>query len=229
MSLLRMGNSDLRRDRIWTWSLPAWVITLPSGEKFNCCPAAGACANPCYARKGTYRFANVRAAHMRNLMMTLDDLPGWEEQMIAELRAKKFVGAYVRIHDAGDFYSDDYLAAWLRIAKATPETTFYAYTKEVERFKRMVEPNPLPNFVHIYSFGGRYDNLIEDDDRQADVFPTREALGDAGFVDQEESDLLAIHGPKKVGIVVNNHPGAVSALGGASFGDLQRIRHKLAP
>lgn len=229
MTLLRMGNSDLRRDRIWTWSIPAWVIELPNGKKFNCCPSAGSCAEPCYARKGTYRFRNVREAHVRNLMRTLEDLDGWEAEMIAELKAKKFVGAYVRIHDAGDFYSDEYLAAWLRIARATPQTTFYAYTKEVERFKRMVEPDPPENFVWIYSWGGRYDHLIEEDDRQADVFPTLEAMVEAGFVDQEASDLLAIHGPKKVGIVVNNHPGAVKALGGASFRRLQTLRHTVAP
>lgn len=220
-----MGNSDLRRDRIWTWSIPAWVVDLPSGKKFNCCPSAGACAEPCYARKGTYRFRNVRDAHMRNLMMTLDDLDGWADAMISELSAKKFVGAYVRIHDAGDFYSEDYLSAWLRIIRAIPETTFYAYTKEVAMFRRVVEPDPPENFKWIYSWGGRHDHLIRPEDRQADVFPTREALEAAGFTDQEDSDLLAIHGPHLVGIVVNNHPGAVRRLGGASFGRLQSGRH----
>lgn len=225
MTLLRMGNSDLKRDRIWTWSIPAWVVELPSGKKFNCCPSAGSCAEPCYARKGTYRFRNVREAHMRNLLMTIEDLPGWEASMVAELKRKKFGDAYVRIHDAGDFYSDEYLAAWLRIARATPGTTFYAYTKEVERFKRMVEPDPPENFRWIYSWGGKYDYLIEDDDRQADVFPSVEALEAAGFTDQEESDLLAIYGPHKVGIVVNNHPGAAKKLAGVSFGKLQKQRH----
>lgn len=220
-----MGNSDLRRDRIWTWSIPAWVVELPDGKKFNCCPSAGACADPCYARKGTYRFRNVRDAHMRNLMLTLDDLDGWKEQMIGELRAKKFDGAYVRIHDAGDFYSEAYLAAWLDIIRATPSTTFYAYTKEVGMFRRMVEVDPPANFKWIYSWGGRQDGLIRPEDRQADVFPTREALEAAGFSDQEDSDLLAIHGPHLVGIVVNNHPGAVRRLGDGSFGRLQSERH----
>jgi hypothetical protein len=222
--LLRMGNSDLRRDKIWTWSLPAYVIDLPDGRTFNACPAAGACAQPCYARKGTYRFSNVRAAHLRNLMFVLEDLSGWESQLRAELADARFVGAYVRIHDAGDFFSDEYLAAWLRVIKDHPGTHFYAYTKEVRRFKAL--PARPGNMTVIYSWGGRYDHMIEDTDRQADVFPTLAALEAAGFTDQADSDLLAIHGPHKVGIVVNNHPGAAAGLGGESFGGLQRARHR---
>lgn len=225
MPLLRMGNSDLRRDRIWTWSLPAWVVELPDGSKFNVCPSAGACSEPCYARKGTYRFRNVREAHMRNLLMVLDGLPEWEDAMTAELASKKFVGAYVRIHDAGDFFNLPYLEAWLRIMRRYPETTFYAYTKEVGRFKTTVEPNAPENFKWIYSWGGRQDYLIEDGDRQADVFPDYESLVAAGFQDQEDSDLLAITGHHKVGIVVNNHPGAVKGLSGSSFRGRQRERH----
>lgn len=212
-----MGNADLRRDRIWTWSLPAWVTTLSNGRKFNVCPSAKRCARLCYARKGTYRFRNVIAAHTRNLERVLYDLAGWEADMVAECRRAKMEGAHVRIHDGGDFFSEDYLLAWLRIARSAPLTTFYCYTKEVEMFKRLVEPNPPANFKWVYSFGGRWDHLITDDDRRADVFPSREALEEAGYYDQEDSDLLAIYGPKAVGIVVNNHPGAVNAMEGRSF------------
>jgi hypothetical protein len=220
VTLLTMNNRDLRRDRIWTWSLPAWVTTLSNGRKFNVCPSAMACAKLCYARKGTYRFKNVRAKHVRNLEMVLNDIDVWEEQMIREVLHKRMEGAHVRIHDGGDFFSEEYLRAWLRVMWAAPLTTFYAYTKEVEMFKRVVEGNAPPNFKWIYSRGGRWDDLIEDSDRQADVFPTSEALEAAGYEDQEDSDLLAIYGHHKVGIVVNNHPGAVNAMRGKSFGEM---------
>jgi hypothetical protein len=213
-----MGNADLRRDRIWTWSLPAWVTRLPDGRAVNVCPSAMKCSRLCYARKGTYRFRNVREAHQRNLMMVLDDLAGWESQMRSELSAKKFAGAYVRIHDGGDFFSREYLEAWLRIARVSPATTVYGYTKEVLMFREVVEPGPPMNFHWVYSYGGRWDHLIRDTDRRADVFPTREALEEAGYHDQEDSDLLAITGPLAVGIVVNNHPGAQKQMGGSSFG-----------
>ena len=146
--------------------------------------------------------------------------------MIEELKRPKFVGKYVRIHDGGDFFSEDYLRAWLRIIRTAPQTTFYCYTKEVKMFKAIVEPDPPPNFEWVYSFGGRQDNLVEEHDRQCDVFPTYEALEAAGFHDQADSDLLAILGPRKVGIVVNNHRGAVKGLAGMSFRERQAARHQ---
>lgn len=225
MTLLTNGNSDLRRDRIWTWTLPAWVVTLNDGTKFNTCPSAGECAPMCYARKGTYRFGNVRNAHMKNLMLVLDSLPSWEVAMSKELDNAKFRGAHVRIHDAGDFFSDTYLAAWLRIINDHPETIFYCYTKEVERFRRMVEPFVYNNFRHVYSYGGRQDSAIMVTDRRCDVFPSTDSLNDAGFNDQRESDLLAIYGPPEVGIVINNHPGAVKHMNGRSLSEMQKQRH----
>jgi hypothetical protein len=156
-----------------------------------------------------------------NLERVLDDMNQWTADMLDELAHRRFDGAYVRVHDGGDFFSEQYLRAWLTIMRARPKTEFYAYTKEVDLFKRVVEPDPPSNFRWIYSYGGRWDHLIEDDDRQADVFPTVEALEAAGFHDQEASDLLAITGPKKVGIVVNNHPGAVRAMNDMSFAAIQ--------
>jgi len=218
VSLLSRGNRDLARDGIWTWSLPAWVTTLSSGKKFNVCPSAMKCSRLCYARKGTYRFKNVRAKHVSNLEAVLDDVGLWAMAMKDEVSHKKFHGAHVRIHDGGDFFSEEYLLAWLGVIRSAPLTTFYCYTKEVEMFRRVVEPDPPDNFIWIFSYGGRWDHLITEDDRRADVFPTREALDASGFYDQEDSDLLAIYGPKAVGIVVNNHPGAVKGMGGESFG-----------
>ena len=212
-----MGNADLRRDRIWTWSLPAWVTRLPSGRAVNVCPSALACAKLCYARKGTYRFRNVREAHVRNLAFCMEHPDEWHTAMLRELQHPRFRGAHVRIHDGGDFFSGAYLLRWLDIARETPGTTFYCYTKEVPLFRLLVEPDPPANFRWVYSYGGRWDHLIRPDDRQADVFPSEEAMAAAGFTDQEDSDLLAIYGPHRVGIVINNHPGARRALGEDSF------------
>ena len=226
LPLLRKGNSDLKRDNIYVWSLPAWLITLANGKHFNTCPSAGVCAKACYARKGTYLFRNVRAAHTRNLEATLNDLEGWTQQMVKEVASPKFNGAYVRIHDGGDFYSADYLQAWLYIAQQTPNTTFYAYTKEVAMFKQIVEPNCPANFKYIYSYGGKDDHLITNTDRQCDVFPDEQSLINAGYVNQQDSDLQAITGHHKVGIVINNHAGAVKAMQGNSMREQQTKLHK---
>jgi hypothetical protein len=181
------------------------------------------CAQFCYARNGTYLFRNVKAAHARNLKLTLDDLPGFEEQMVAELQAKKFRGKYVRVHDSGDFYSDEYTQAWLRISARVPDVTFYAYTKEVTRFRRLVEGNATENFKWLFSLGGKEDHLVDrENDRHAEVFPTKEALEAAGYFDQEESDLLAVLAPtNKIGIVANNIPHFKKKMGNQTFGSAQ--------
>lgn len=157
--------------------------------------------------------------------MVLDDLPGWEEAMTAELGARRFVGAHVRIHDSGDFFSLPYLEAWLRIMPLYPATTFYAYTKEVAMFREVVEPDPPKNFRWVYSYGGRQDKAIPADARRADVFPDAESLEQAGFVDQGASDLLAIYGPEAVGIVANNHPGSRTKMQGRALSQMQSDRH----
>lgn len=247
-------NSELREIGVFNWSIPAWVVTLTDGRVFNACPSAGACADLCYARNGTYLFPAVRAAHVRNLEMILDDLDGWRETMILELGHKRYRpsgrsradvvpadvypdawtrrwidngGQAVRIHDAGDFFSDDYLRAWMTIARATPDVLFYAYTKEVSRFRRIVEPAPAPNFRWIYSLGGREDHLLDPDvDRHAEVFPDADAIEAAGYRSQEESDLYAVLLPTtRVGIPANNIRHFRKRQGEQTFGSLQAGRH----
>ncbi len=215
-------NSELRRIGVWNWSLPAWAGRLPDGRTYNTCPSAGVCRKACYALSGTYRFRNVKARHEQNLQYLLDDLPGWEQQMLAELEHPRFAGKWVRIHDAGDFFSDAYLLSWLHIALARPKTTFYAYTKEVERFRRLVEPAPPANFRWVYSLGGTQDGAVDEAvDRVADVFPDIDSMDAAGYADQSDSDLLAVLGPRLVGIPANNIPQFRRRQAGRRFRDWQ--------
>lgn len=248
MSLLRQ-NSELRGDRIWNWTIPAATTTLPDGRHINCCPMADGCVLLCYARTGTYRFSNVVAAHQQNLMRVLDDLDGWEKDMIEELRGPRFRpsrssrrlpfpldpwarswahagGAAVRIHDAGDFFSDAYTEAWLRIASATRDVLFYCYTKEVSRFRRLVEPVAPVNLRWIYSLGGKEDHLLDlKTERHADVFPTAEALDASGYTDQSASDLIAVLAPAvRIGIPANNHQHIRRRMGEQTFGTIQTRR-----
>ncbi|UJW32607.1 hypothetical protein L3Q67_02110 [Saccharothrix sp. AJ9571] len=204
----------MRAIGVWNWSLPALAARLPDGRTQVTCPAAGACARICYGRNGTYRFPVVQARHQANLAFVLDDLPGWERAMIRELSERRFGGRFVRVHDVGDFFSDAYTLAWCRVMHASPATTFYAYTKEVRRFKRLIEPDPPPNFLWVYSYSGREDSFIDPDrDRVADVFPDEDAIAAAGWSSQEASDLLAVLGPRLVGVPANRIPQFLTRLG----------------
>lgn len=215
-------NSEMRRIGVWNWTLPAWAVRLPDGRTANACPSAGVCAQACYARHGSYTWPQVKAKHYKNLAYVLDDLTGWEEAMLAELSAPKLRGGWVRIHDSGDFFSDAYLAAWLRIMRARPEVSFYAYTKEVSRFRRLVEPDPPENFWWVFSLGGTQDHLLDmERDRVADVFPDEAAIDAAGWASQEANDLLAVLGPRLVGVPANRIPAAVRRMAGRRFSEWQ--------
>ncbi|MEJ3741811.1 hypothetical protein WEI85_00715 [Actinomycetes bacterium KLBMP 9797] len=215
-------NREMKAIGVWNWTLPAWAGRLADGRTYNTCPSAGICARVCYARQGTYLWPVVLRRHQANLAFVLDDLPGWETAMLAELGAAKFRGAWIRIHDSGDFFNDDYLNAWLRICAARPDVNFYAYTKEVSRFRRLVEPNPPTNFLWVYSYGGTQDRALNADaDRVADVFPDEAAITAAGWSSQEASDLLAVLGPKLVGIPANRIPHFLRRLGGRRFSQWQ--------
>lgn len=221
-------NSDLRRQGIWNWSLPAWAGTLPDGRNYNTCPSAGVCAPLCFARQGAYRFPNVKARHEANLMMVLDDLPGWEAQMTAEVQHRRYQDRWVRVHDAGDFHSREYTEAWLRIMRAAPRVRFYAYTKSVSLFRDVVEPDPPENFRWVYSLGGREDHLIDlGSERHVDVFPDEETLAEAGYASRgqaEEGCLVSVLGPQKVGIAANNIRHLKKRQGPHRFSELQRAQ-----
>ncbi|NBO34621.1 MAG: hypothetical protein EBU89_01600 [Actinobacteria bacterium] len=219
-------NSELRPDGIYNWSIPALAAKLSNGKNIKTCPNAGACANVCYARNGTYNFSNVKARHTANLEYVINDPQGWFAQMLEEVNHPRMRGKYVRIHDSGDFFSEDYLLLWLKIALLTPDVTFYCYTKEVSMFKRIVEYDCPKNFRYLYSLGGREDYLIDLElDRHADVFPDDAAILEAGYANQDASDLLAITlTSNKIGIPQNNIPQFRKRLAGRTFGEVQKER-----
>ncbi|GAA4626850.1 hypothetical protein GCM10023196_036780 [Actinoallomurus vinaceus] len=220
-------NRELAGIKVWNWSLPALAARLRDGSTVRTCPAAGVCAQVCYARQGTYRFPSVQARHLANLEYVLADLDGWRRQMTDELHEMRFQGgdAWVRIHDSGDFFSDEYLLAWLRVMASARHVRFYAYTKEIARFKKLVEPDPPKTFRWVYSLGGTEDHLVDlEADRVADVFPDAESIEAAGWHSQDRSDLLAVYGPTPVGIPANNIPQARHRQGDRTLGQWQAER-----
>lgn len=102
----------------------------------NTCPGAGACQKYCYAKKGNYILFKAnweKAAKTLNLLV--NDPAGFESMMCRELAkeeakwTKQGFDLSVRWHDAGDFFSDQYLELAYSIAKKFPNIRFYCYTK----------------------------------------------------------------------------------------------------
>lgn len=100
------------------------------------CPGAGACKVYCYAKKGGYvQWKASSLSQTRQLNFLLNDPSGYKAKLESELSAsvskfgKKGTKVVVRWHDAGDFFSPDYLDLAYGVAKDFPNIEFYAYTK----------------------------------------------------------------------------------------------------
>jgi hypothetical protein len=94
--------------------------------------------------------------------------------------------------------------------------------------KHVTESACPPNFKYLFSMGGKEDHLIDlENDRHAEVFKDDAAILDAGYGNQDASDLLAITLPtNKIGIPANNIKHFNKKMAGRTFGELQRERRE---
>jgi hypothetical protein len=102
----------------------------------NTCPGAGSCKVDCFAMKGgKVQFKNAWQSDGRILTYLLNDPDGFFNQLSAEISKEEALGkkggytVTIRWHDAGDFFSPEYLDMALKMAAKHPDTKFYAYTK----------------------------------------------------------------------------------------------------
>lgn len=102
----------------------------------NTCPGAGSCKVDCFAMKGgKVQFEGPWLSDGRILTYLLNDPQGFFSQLSAEIAKEEKAGAKggyrvtIRWHDAGDFFSPEYVDMAFKLAKAHPNVQFYAYTK----------------------------------------------------------------------------------------------------
>lgn len=122
-----------------TLSIPTW--NLPATRT---CPARTAwCAEHCYACKGQFLYPSVQASHDARWRLTAD-LDRWVDLMITACAHRRIV----RIHSSGDFYSLDYLRAWIDVARNVPRCRFIVYTRVWQLWPDALrELDALPNVV----------------------------------------------------------------------------------
>jgi hypothetical protein len=102
----------------------------------NTCPGAGSCKVDCFAMKGgKIQFKAAWQSDGRILTYLLNDPDGFFNQLSAEITKEEKLGdkggyeVTIRWHDAGDFFSPEYLDMALKMAEKHPGVKFYAYTK----------------------------------------------------------------------------------------------------
>jgi len=102
--------------------VPVPIFSLP--PVITCIGATESCKRICYGKK-SWIYPAVRKRRMENYNDS--QKPDFVDKIIAEMKKHKF--DKFRIHETGDFYSQEYLDKWIEIVKAFPEVRFLAYTK----------------------------------------------------------------------------------------------------
>ena len=187
MPQLLTQNTKLRKTskaiglKVMNFGIPAFE----DSEGRRTCPFAGSCADFCYAQKGAYVWSNVAPAFKWRYDQTKSAT--FVDDMVSEIVRKK--ADMVRVHDSGDYYSNEYIDKWMAIAEALPHVRFYSYTKSVPLFLSRVWPD---NFDIIFSEGGTKDDLIDyDKHRHCRIFDSYEAMAQADYVNAMDSDVMA--------------------------------------
>ena len=112
-------------------------ISIPSNKKLagipsfslpvgSTCPGKTQhCKKYCYAKKGNFRFRDVKLSHRRNMAAVKRvDFVDRITKAITKSGAKEF-----RLHPAGDFFAAWYVRKWIQIVKQCPSVQFWAYTR----------------------------------------------------------------------------------------------------
>ena len=87
------------------------------------------CAGTCYARKASRQYATAYIHRLFYSYLACNNLSLLKAFIMEDLQhLPKYVDC-IRIHEAGDFVSQDYVNMWRDIAASRPDITFYFYTK----------------------------------------------------------------------------------------------------
>jgi hypothetical protein len=228
MKLLKFstGNGKLK-DRL--------IFSLPAGHS---CPHAGVCKTladrvtglitdlpqytnteadefRCFAAMAEVR-PNVRQARWYNWDLIREALYSNGNQTIT-LRdlldlslTTQPAKELVRVHESGDFWTENYMRAWLMVATQRPHQKFYAFTKSLGMWYNL--RNEIPsNFYLTASHGGTLDYLIPKYEdvfqRVAYVVYTEEEAATRGLeIDHDDSHCLGnkpfallVHGSQRAG------------------------------
>ena len=202
------------------------LFSLPAGKT---CPGASLCKSfvvqskdgkrniqdgkdtvfRCFAASQEAQYDGAFASRAKNLKLlvdaeTTDEMADLINSSLHKHRRK--TEKIVRIHPSGDFFSRDYLLAWIKVAERNPGIKFYCYSKSLYYF---IETDLPDNFYLTASKGGVFDHLIDEGffSRYAVVVKTEEEAAEAGLeIDHDDSHCfgdkpfaLLVHGTQPKG------------------------------
>jgi hypothetical protein len=159
----------------------------------NTCPGAGSCKVDCFAMKGgKVQFKNAWLSDGKILTYLLNDPNGFFNQLSKEISKEEKLGdkggytVTIRWHDAGDFFSPEYLDMALKIAETHPGVKFYAYTK----MANAALANKPGNFIINWSEGAHtsQEKQVKQDDPELEKTKNSRIVPEKLFYDLLKKD-----------------------------------------
>lgn len=172
----------------------------------------------CYAASTEMIWPNVRKQRWRNfdlLRHFKGDIYGMANLILRSLTYYEDNNPPIklfRIHESGDFFSQEYFDAWLKVAKERPHILFYAYTKSLPFWAARKDKIPK-NFRLIASEGGTMDELINKEQfrRVVIVKDKGEAIRRRLHIDS--NDFLAAFGDEDFALLLHGVQSKESGTG----------------
>lgn len=212
----------------------------------------------CYAASEEARYPNVRDARWHNfdLLKNTAKQAGKDEQAQVRAMAQLLVGSLparkspfdgisvggrtykhiVRVHSAGDYFSQVYFDAWVLACQKRPDVLAYGYTKSLPYWVARLGVMPQ-NLVLTASLGGRYDAMIRENGlRSARVVFTEQEAADLGLeIDHDDSHAmrrggdfaLIIHGAQPAKSPAAKAVAALRAGGDFGYGKIANKRRRV--
>lgn len=232
------GNAKLSKN-IYTFSLPAgWscpganickskthlidgVRTVKDGK---------ACQFRCYAASQEALFENVHLARQHNFSL----LRGKRVKAATDIIQHSLPSSakIIRLHVSGDFFSQSYFDAWLRVARNNPNMLFYTYTKSLPFWVNRLGQIPR-NFILTASRGGKHDKLIDKhnlrcatvvySEEEAERFGLPIDHDDSHAMKQGSSFALLLHGVQPKNSEASKALAKLKKAGKGGYGPKQKV------
>ena len=234
-TLLKFGEPNAKlKKMLKKLSLKLKTFTLPAGHT---CPGAMDCLSRadretgkikdgpntlfrCFAASAEAVYPSLRKMVWHNFELIKATLKNGVDacaDLICESLPKKF--DVLRVHIGGDYFSKQYLQAWIEVAKRNPDKVFYSYSKSLHFFKQFALPE---NLVLTASRGGKYDDMIDLHGWKEAlvVYSEQEAIDKGLEIDHDDSHAafgsenfaLLIHGTQPKGSLASQALQAIKRL-----------------
>jgi hypothetical protein len=197
------GNSKLAPN-IFTLSLPAayacpganlcksMAVKTSEGYRIKDGPN---CQFRCFAAIDEVLKPNVREQRWHNFNLLKGKTVAELVELIQSSLPRPNWKYLVRLHVSGDYFSQDYFDAWLKVARLNPQTVFYGYTKSLPFWIKRKRNIPK-NLRLTASRGGKWDSLIESHNLRSAkvVFSEAEAKRLRLPIDHDDSHAYSTRG-----------------------------------